>query len=45
MDYQLHKHDCLIVGAGGAGLMAALKASLGAKTAVISQVFPRAATP
>jgi succinate dehydrogenase / fumarate reductase flavoprotein subunit len=40
MDYQLHKHDCLIVGAGGAGLMAALKASLGAKTAVISQVFP-----
>ncbi len=36
----MHKHDCLIVGAGGAGLMAALQASLGAKTAVISQVFP-----
>jgi len=37
---QMHKHDCLIVGAGGAGLRAALGASLGAKTAVISQVFP-----
>lgn len=36
----LHKHDCLIVGAGGAGLRAALEASLGVKTAVISQVFP-----
>jgi len=35
-----HKHDCLIVGAGGAGLRAALEASLDAKTAVISQVFP-----
>jgi succinate dehydrogenase / fumarate reductase, flavoprotein subunit len=40
MTVHMHKHDCLIVGAGGAGLMAALKASLGAKTAVISQVFP-----
>lgn len=39
-DIHMHKHDCLIVGAGGAGLMAALQASLGAKTAVLSQVFP-----
>ncbi|MDY6852494.1 MAG: FAD-binding protein, partial [Thermodesulfobacteriota bacterium] len=36
----MHKHDCLIVGAGGAGLRAALETSLGVKTAVISQVFP-----
>jgi succinate dehydrogenase / fumarate reductase flavoprotein subunit len=40
MKKHYHKHDCLIVGAGGAGLMAALQASLGVKTAVISQVFP-----
>ena len=40
METHLHKHDCLIVGAGGAGLRAALEASLGVKTAVISQVFP-----
>ncbi len=35
-----HKHDIIIVGAGGAGLRAALEASKGAKTGVISQVFP-----
>ncbi|MBF0527957.1 MAG: FAD-binding protein, partial [Deltaproteobacteria bacterium] len=40
MTIHTHKHDCLIVGAGGAGLMAGLFASMGSKTAVISQVFP-----
>ena len=40
MTIHMHKHDCLVVGAGGAGLMAGLQASLGAKTAVMSQVFP-----
>ncbi|MEP7289517.1 MAG: succinate dehydrogenase flavoprotein subunit [Chloroflexota bacterium] len=37
---QVHQFDALIVGAGGAGLMAALNASRGAKTAVISKLYP-----
>ncbi len=36
----VHKHDALIVGAGGAGLRAALEASKSVNTAVLSQVFP-----
>ncbi len=36
----LHRHDVLIVGAGGAGLRAALEASDGADVAVLSKVFP-----
>jgi succinate dehydrogenase / fumarate reductase, flavoprotein subunit len=36
----LHRFDVLVVGAGGAGLMAALYASRGAKTAVISKLYP-----
>jgi succinate dehydrogenase / fumarate reductase flavoprotein subunit len=36
----LHRFDVIVVGAGGAGLMAALYASLGAKTAVISKLYP-----
>ncbi|MEW5725581.1 MAG: succinate dehydrogenase flavoprotein subunit [Thermodesulfobacteriota bacterium] len=40
MKIETHRHDCLIVGAGGAGLRAALEASKGTRTAVISQVFP-----
>jgi succinate dehydrogenase / fumarate reductase flavoprotein subunit len=36
----VHKHDVVIVGAGGAGLRAALEASKVVNTAVISQVFP-----
>jgi succinate dehydrogenase / fumarate reductase flavoprotein subunit len=36
----LHRHDVIVVGAGGAGLMAALYASRGAKTAVISKLYP-----
>ncbi len=36
----VHEFDALIVGAGGAGLYAALEASAGAKTAVISKVHP-----
>lgn len=36
----LHRFDVVVVGAGGAGLMAALYASLGAKTAVISKLYP-----
>ncbi len=36
----LHRHDVIVVGAGGAGLMAALYASRGANTAVISKLYP-----
>jgi len=35
-----HKYDAVIVGAGGAGLMAALYASRGARTAVLSKLYP-----
>ncbi len=35
-----HKYDAIIVGAGGAGLMAALYASRGVRTAVISKLYP-----
>ena len=35
-----HQHEVVIVGAGGAGLMAALYASHGADTAVISKLYP-----
>ncbi len=35
-----HQYDALIVGAGGAGLMAALYASHEVKTAVISKLYP-----
>ena len=35
-----HHHDVVIVGAGGAGLMAALHASRGADTAVLSKLYP-----
>ncbi|HXS10632.1 MAG TPA: FAD-binding protein, partial [Candidatus Krumholzibacteria bacterium] len=35
-DYQVHEYDVLVIGAGGAGLRAAIEsATLGAKTAVI----------
>jgi succinate dehydrogenase / fumarate reductase, flavoprotein subunit len=38
---QVHKHDVIIVGAGGAGLMAALYASKGgADVAVVSKLYP-----
>jgi len=37
---QMHQFDALIVGAGGAGLMAALHASKGANTAVLSKLYP-----
>ncbi len=36
----LHQFDVVVVGAGGAGLMAGLYASRGAKTAVISKLYP-----
>jgi len=35
-----HRYDCVIVGAGGAGMSAAIQASRGAKTAVISKMYP-----
>ncbi len=35
-----HKYDAVVVGAGGAGLMAALYASRGIKTAVLSKLYP-----
>jgi len=37
---QYHRHDAIIVGAGGAGLMAALYASRQVDTAVISKLYP-----
>lgn len=37
---QVHTFDALIVGAGGAGLMAALYASKSANVAVISKLYP-----
>jgi len=38
---QIHKHEAIIVGAGGAGLMAALYASNGgADVAVVSKLYP-----
>ncbi|MEJ5197434.1 MAG: FAD-dependent oxidoreductase, partial [Anaerolineae bacterium] len=36
----IHRFDVIVVGAGGAGLMAALHASANAKTAVISKLYP-----
>ncbi|MGD2158538.1 MAG: FAD-binding protein, partial [Anaerolineales bacterium] len=35
-----HQYEVVIVGAGGAGLMAALYASRGASTAVLSKLYP-----
>src|SRR5260221_11989007 len=37
---EMHKFDALVVGAGGAGLMAALHTSKGANTAVLSKLYP-----
>ena len=37
---QKHQFDVLVVGAGGAGLMAALHASKGTNTAVLSKLYP-----
>ncbi len=37
---ETHQFDVVIIGGGGAGLMAALNASRGAKTAVISKLYP-----
>jgi succinate dehydrogenase / fumarate reductase, flavoprotein subunit len=36
----VHQFDVVVVGAGGAGLMAGLYASRTAKTAVISKLYP-----
>jgi succinate dehydrogenase / fumarate reductase flavoprotein subunit len=37
---QTHTYDAVIVGAGGAGLRAAIEASKGVRTAVISKLYP-----
>ena len=40
-DYETHEYDCIVVGAGGAGLRATLgMAEQGLRTACISKVFP-----
>jgi len=39
-DITIHRHEALVVGAGGAGLRAALASGRRVDTAVISQVFP-----
>jgi succinate dehydrogenase / fumarate reductase, flavoprotein subunit len=36
----IHEYDAVIIGAGGAGLYAALEASKSAKTAVLSKLYP-----
>jgi succinate dehydrogenase / fumarate reductase, flavoprotein subunit len=36
----IHHYDAVIVGAGGSGLMAAMNASRGMKTAVLSKLYP-----
>lgn len=36
----IHEYDVVIIGAGGAGLYAALESSKNAKTAVLSKVYP-----
>ena len=40
MRAEYHRFDCVIVGAGGAGMRAALEASQRSKTAVISKLYP-----
>ncbi|MCB0037063.1 MAG: FAD-dependent oxidoreductase, partial [Anaerolineales bacterium] len=40
MKPHIHTHDAIIVGAGGAGLMAALYASRNADVAVVSKLYP-----
>ncbi|MFN2611304.1 MAG: succinate dehydrogenase flavoprotein subunit [Actinomycetota bacterium] len=40
MQATYHRYDCVIVGAGGAGLRAALEASSRSKTAVLSKLYP-----
>ncbi len=40
MQVHTHTYDVVVIGAGGAGLMAALYASKKAKTAVISKLYP-----
>jgi succinate dehydrogenase / fumarate reductase flavoprotein subunit len=40
MKPKIHKHDAIIVGAGGAGLMAALYASRNVDVAVLSKLYP-----
>ena len=37
----IHEYDAIVIGAGGAGLYAALEASKSAKTAVISKLYPQ----
>lgn len=37
---ETHEFDVIVVGAGGAGLMAAINAAHGAKTAVLSKLYP-----
>ncbi len=39
-NYQYHQYEVIVVGAGGAGLMAALYASRSASTAVLSKLYP-----
>ncbi len=40
MDTEFHSYDVLIVGAGGAGMRAALESSTRARTAVLTKLYP-----
>ena len=45
-EYQLHEHDVLIIGAGGAGLRAAIEASAaGVSVAIAMMRIPPAGAP
>ncbi|HEY3479993.1 MAG TPA: FAD-binding protein, partial [Streptomyces sp.] len=37
---QIHKYDTVIVGAGGAGMRAAIEATKRSRTAVLTKLYP-----
>lgn len=45
MQVQVHKYDVVIVGAGGAGMRAAIEAGQRTRTAVLTKLYPTGLTP